>query len=89
MSSSQSGLSIDKAPRRGRDLRNSALFLNTSTLCCTHVELEWMTHTHIHKSEKETGFIFWECLLIVLFIHSLCPRQSFGGAERSDLSDYN
>lgn len=46
-------------------------------------------HTHIHKSEKETGFIFWECLLIVLFIHSLCPRQSFGGAERSDLPDYN
>lgn len=57
-----------------------------------HPVLEWNgrnTPKHIHKSEKETGCIFWECLLIVLFILSLCPKQSFGSAERSDLLDYN
>lgn len=91
MSSSQSGLSMDKALRRGPDLWNPALFLDTSTLCRTHVELEWTprTHTHIHNRENKTGFIFWEWVLVVLFIHSLCPRQSFGGTEHSDLPDYN
>lgn len=53
------------------------------------MELEWTAHRERDKKENKTGFIFWKWVLVVLFIHSLCPRQSFGGTEHSDLPDYN
>lgn len=93
MSSSQSGALDGQGSAEGtRPVKFSLVFKDIHPLLQTRGVGMDGTHPHTHtytRVRKKTGFIFWECLLIALFIHSLCPRQSFGGAVHSDLPDYD